>query len=215
MYQEQQNTLYPKGGRFCEHNLLKLMIGSQPIMEGTSLFYGRRGLHSINLVRWHKKYPLGVKGILLLLVPTIIFKFYSLMTVEDHKIPKWVQIRIACLCRYRLITFCVNYTSSYHYLDLILCRTGRWEPRARTLEQGRLHVAGGAFCMHIMSLTAIDQVSSWHSKSLKCPNQASGLPMPALSIRYSLYPAYLVISSLLFLLFIVFFFSCFSSPIGH
>ena len=36
--QRQQNTHYPKGGRFCEsNNFLKLLIGSQPIIEGRSL----------------------------------------------------------------------------------------------------------------------------------------------------------------------------------
>ena len=49
MYQRQQNTLYPKGGRFCENNFLKLLIGSHPIIEGRSLICGSQGLHSINL----------------------------------------------------------------------------------------------------------------------------------------------------------------------
>ena len=36
-YQRQQNTLYHKGGRFFESIFLKHVIGSQPIIEGTSL----------------------------------------------------------------------------------------------------------------------------------------------------------------------------------
>ena len=43
VYQWQQNTLYPKDGRFCENNFLKLLIGSQPIIEGRSLICGRLG----------------------------------------------------------------------------------------------------------------------------------------------------------------------------
>ena len=43
MYQRQQNTLYPKGGRLCENNFLKLVIGSQPIIEGKSLICDRQG----------------------------------------------------------------------------------------------------------------------------------------------------------------------------
>ena len=39
-YQWQQNTLYPKSGRFCETNFLKILIGSQPIIEGRSLICG-------------------------------------------------------------------------------------------------------------------------------------------------------------------------------
>ena len=34
----QQNTRYRKGGRFCENNFLKLVIGSQPIIEGSQVF---------------------------------------------------------------------------------------------------------------------------------------------------------------------------------
>ena len=33
MYQRQQNTLYPKGDRSCKNNFLKLLIGSQPIID--------------------------------------------------------------------------------------------------------------------------------------------------------------------------------------
>ena len=33
----------PKGVRFCEDNLLKLLIGSQPIIEDMSLICGGRG----------------------------------------------------------------------------------------------------------------------------------------------------------------------------
>ena len=32
-YQQQQNTLYPKRAKFCNNNFLKLLIGSQPIIE--------------------------------------------------------------------------------------------------------------------------------------------------------------------------------------
>ena len=49
MYQRQQNTLFPKSGRYCEGNLLKLLIGSQPIIEGRSLICGRRAKHDINI----------------------------------------------------------------------------------------------------------------------------------------------------------------------
>ena len=42
-YHRQQNTLYPKGDRFCENNFLNLLIGSQPIIEGWSSICGRRG----------------------------------------------------------------------------------------------------------------------------------------------------------------------------
>ena len=43
-YQRQQNTLYPKDRRFCENNWLKLLIGSQPIIEGWSLICRLAGL---------------------------------------------------------------------------------------------------------------------------------------------------------------------------
>ena len=33
---------YPKGGRFCENNFLKLLIVSQHITEGRSLIFGKR-----------------------------------------------------------------------------------------------------------------------------------------------------------------------------
>ena len=49
MYQRQQNTLYPQGDRICDNNFLKLLIGSQPILEGRSLICGRRIKHNINL----------------------------------------------------------------------------------------------------------------------------------------------------------------------
>ena len=42
-------SLYPKVGRFCENNFFKILIGSQPIIEGRSLTCGRWGKHSINL----------------------------------------------------------------------------------------------------------------------------------------------------------------------
>ena len=42
-YQRQQNTVYPKGGRFCENNFLNLVFGSQPIIDGVSLISDRRG----------------------------------------------------------------------------------------------------------------------------------------------------------------------------
>ena len=35
--------LYPKVGRFCKNNFLKLLTGSQPIIEGRSSICGRRG----------------------------------------------------------------------------------------------------------------------------------------------------------------------------
>ena len=45
--QGQQNTLYPKCGRFCEYNFLKFLIGSQPIIEGIfllkSVSFGGKG----------------------------------------------------------------------------------------------------------------------------------------------------------------------------
>ena len=41
MYQQQQNNLYPKGGRFCENNFWKFLIDSQSIIEGRYLICGR------------------------------------------------------------------------------------------------------------------------------------------------------------------------------
>ena len=67
-YQRQQNTLYPKGVRFCENNFLKLLIGSQLITEGTSLICGRFVLHGINegnALNSLRIIGLGVNGILL------------------------------------------------------------------------------------------------------------------------------------------------------
>ena len=43
MYQQQQNCLCPKGDKLSEDNILKLMIGSQPIIEGRFLICGERG----------------------------------------------------------------------------------------------------------------------------------------------------------------------------
>ena len=48
-YQRQQNTLYPKGGKFYEINFLGLLIGSQLIKEEKYVICGKPGLHSINL----------------------------------------------------------------------------------------------------------------------------------------------------------------------
>ena len=42
MYQQQQNTLYPKDGGFSYNNFMKLLIGSQPMIEGGSLICGKR-----------------------------------------------------------------------------------------------------------------------------------------------------------------------------
>ena len=42
MHRRQQNTLYPTGGRFWENNFLKLLIDSQPVIEGGSLICGRK-----------------------------------------------------------------------------------------------------------------------------------------------------------------------------
>ena len=39
-YHQQQNILYPKGGRFYENNFLKFLIDSQPIIERRSLICG-------------------------------------------------------------------------------------------------------------------------------------------------------------------------------
>ena len=65
MYQRQQNTLYPKGGRFCEDHCLKLLIGSQPIIEGRSSICGRPG-YNIEKIYKHKNLPpLGEKICLL------------------------------------------------------------------------------------------------------------------------------------------------------
>ena len=33
----------PRGGRFCENNFLELLVGSQPIIEGRSLIWGKVG----------------------------------------------------------------------------------------------------------------------------------------------------------------------------
>ena len=41
--QPQQNNIYPTGGRFYEKKILKLLIGSQPIIEGRSLICCERG----------------------------------------------------------------------------------------------------------------------------------------------------------------------------
>ena len=63
MYQErQQNTLYPKGGRYRENNLLKLLIGSQPIIEGRSLIFGRLGEYSISQISFSKSDTFEGKG---------------------------------------------------------------------------------------------------------------------------------------------------------
>ena len=41
--QRQQNTIYPKGGTSCEKKTSNLIIGPQPIKDGMSLVWGRRG----------------------------------------------------------------------------------------------------------------------------------------------------------------------------
>ena len=44
MYQRQQNILYPKGGNVFENNILQLLIGSYPLIDGRSLFVVSEGL---------------------------------------------------------------------------------------------------------------------------------------------------------------------------
>ena len=53
MYQRQKNTLWPKGGKFCENNFLKLTIDSQPIIGGKvfNLWKARVNIASISITQ--------------------------------------------------------------------------------------------------------------------------------------------------------------------
>ena len=48
MYQRQQNTRNPIGGKFGE-NIFKLRISSQPLLEGRSLICGRQIKNAMHL----------------------------------------------------------------------------------------------------------------------------------------------------------------------
>ena len=79
LYQRQQNTFYPKGGRFWDNIFLNFMISSQPVIEGRSLICSR-WFYTINLdnVRnFFSQNPpsLELKGILL---PTVHLIFFYL-----------------------------------------------------------------------------------------------------------------------------------------